>query len=71
MPKLKNTAEQDLTEQFQIALLKKGWSQKHLGVICGKSQPQISRIFANPSKHNYSTICEVASKLGIRELPVI
>lgn len=71
MPKLKNTAEQNLTTQFRIAMFNKGWSQKHLGELCKMKQGQISRIINEPSRHNYSTVCVVASKLGITSLPVI
>ena len=71
MPKLKNTPEQDLTIQLKIAMLNKGWKQKHLAKICGMEEAQISRIINRPSRCHYSTICLVAEKLGINSLPVI
>lgn len=71
MPKLKNTPEQNLTIQLKIAMLEKGWNQKHLAKICGMEEAQMSRVINKPRRCNYSTICTVAEKLGIDSLPVI
>ena len=71
MPRLKNTPEQELAVRMKAAMVGKGWTQRHLAGICKMTEGQISRIINEPSRHNYSTICEVASKLGITSLPVI
>lgn len=73
MPKLRplNPEKDRLIKTMKIALVEKGWTQDHLAEICASTPSQISRVINNPDKCHFSTLCLVAKKLGIKELPVI
>lgn len=73
MPKIKPLDKQnaELKLMFKTALVRNGWTQKHLAEICGMTAPQMSLIIRNPEKHNFGTVLIICRKLGIKELPVI
>ena len=71
MPKLKDTPEQAMTKLFKTQIAERGWNQEHLAKLCGTDAGKISRAINNPSRQKYETLCLMARKLGLKELPVL
>ena len=71
MPRLKETPEDRFSTLIRHKMLDKGWNQERLAKVCGISIGTVSGILRSPKKHGYGTICAVAQKLGIDEIPVI
>ena len=71
MPKLKPTPEQELITEIKVALVRNGWTQKHLAKLCGMDPGNLSRAIKNPGRQKYETLCTIARKLGMNTLPII
>lgn len=71
MPRLKPTPEQELITEFKVALARNGWTQKHLAKLCAIDPGNLSRAINRPSRAKFETLCVIAQKLGLSELPVI
>ena len=75
MPKLKlNPSEQrekNISDVLRSGIIRMGWSNQHLADLLGMNQGNLSKIINHPMSVKYETLCIVASKLGLKELPTV
>ena len=63
MPKLKQTPSQRLTTAFNVARAEKGYSQKHLAQLFGKTREWVNRVFSGAAKGNREEITNAVNQL--------
>lgn len=75
MPRLKLTEsaqrEKNVSDALKKAMIDKGWSNNHLATLMKMQPGNLSRIINHPISVKYETLCLIANKLGIKELPTI
>ena len=73
MPKIKlSTAEQrerNVSDALKCGMIRKGWSNNHLAELLGMNPGNLSRVINHPMNAKFETLCIIATKLGIAELP--
>ena len=74
MPKIKQCAsiqrEINVSAALKHALIDKGWSNAHLAELLGMNPGNLSRIINHPMTVKFETLCIIADKLGLKELPI-
>jgi transcriptional regulator with XRE-family HTH domain len=48
-----------------------GWSNQHFAELLGMNPGNLSKIINHPMSVKYETLCLIASKLGLKELPTV
>jgi hypothetical protein len=75
MPKLKLSPSAQREKNIRDALIcgrvAKGWSNQHLAELLGMNPGNLSKIINHPMSVKYETLCLIASKLGLKELPTV
>ena len=75
MPKLKlspsDQREKNISDVLRFGMIRMGWSNQHLADLLGMNPGNLSKIINHPMSVKYETLCIVASKLGLKELPTV
>lgn len=75
MPKLKLSPsaqrEKNISDVLRCGMIRMGWSNQHLADLLGMNPGNLSKIINHPMSVKYETLCIVASKLGLKELPTV
>ena len=75
MPKLKLSPsaqrEKNISDTLRCAMIRKGWSNQHFAELLGMDPGHLSKIINHPMSVRFETICIIASKLGLKELPTV
>lgn len=56
----------DFIDQIEHQMMEKGWLQKDLAAMLGKSESWVSQFFNNPGNMSLSTMIEFGSVLGLK-----
>ena len=75
MPKLKlspsDQREKNISDVLRCGMIRMGWSNQQLADLLGMNPGNLSKIINHPMSVKYETLCIVASKLKIKELPTV
>ena len=75
MPKLKLSPsaqrEKNISDILRCGMIRMGLSNQHLAVLLGMNPGNLSKIINHPMSVKYETLCLIASKLGLKELPTV
>jgi transcriptional regulator with XRE-family HTH domain len=75
MPKLKLSPsaqrEKNISDTLRCGMIRKGWSNQHLAELLGMNPGNLSKIINHPTSVKFETLCLIASKLGLKELPTV
>jgi plasmid maintenance system antidote protein VapI len=73
MPRIKpSTAQQrerNVSDALKCGMIRMGWSNQHLAELLGMHPGNLSKIINHPMSVKYETLCIIADKLKISELP--
>lgn len=73
MPRIKpSTAQQrerNVSDTLKCGMIRMGWSNQHLAELLGINPGNLSKIINHPMSVKYETLCIIADKLKISELP--
>ena len=75
MPKLKlspsTQREKNISDTLRYGMIRMGWSNQHFAELLGMNPGNLSKIINHPMSVKYETLCLIASKLGLKELPTV
>ena len=73
MPKLKlctaDQREKNVSDALKKAMIDKGWSNNHLATLMKMQPSNLSKVINHPMSVKFDTLCLIATKLGLAELP--
>jgi plasmid maintenance system antidote protein VapI len=73
MPKLKLSPsaqrEKNISDVLKKGMIEKGWSNQHLAILLNMCPGNLSKVINHPMTVKLETICLIADKLGVSELP--
>lgn len=73
MPKIKlctaDQREKNVSDALKCGMIRMGWTNLHLAKILGMDAGNLSRIIKHPMSCKFETLCIIANKLNITELP--
>lgn len=73
MPKLKLSPsaqrEKNISDTLRCAMIRKGWSNQHFAELLGMNPGNLSKIINHPMSVKFETLCIIADKLKLSELP--
>ena len=62
--------EKNIRNALKNGMLEKDWSNEHLAKLLGMYPSNLSKIINRPMSVQLGTICRIAEKLGIKDLPI-
>lgn len=75
MPKIRISTtqqrEKNIRDALKCGMIAKGWSNQHLAGLLNMCPGNLSKIINHPMSVKLETVCMIAEKLGIKELPVL
>lgn len=75
MPKLKLSPsaqrEKNISDVLRCGMIRMGLSNQHFAELLGMDPGHLSKIINHPMSVRFETICIIASKLGVKELPTV
>lgn len=73
MPKIALTTaqqrERNVSDALKCGMIRRGWNNQHLAELLKMNPGNLSRIINHPMSVRFETLCLIATKLGIAELP--
>jgi plasmid maintenance system antidote protein VapI len=61
--------EKNISDALKKGMIEKGWSNQHLAALLNMCPGNLSKIINHPMSVRLETVCLIADKLGVRELP--
>jgi hypothetical protein len=73
VPKLKlctaDQREKNVSDALKCGMIRKGWNNQHFAKLLRMDAGNLSKIINHPMSVKFETVCIIAEKLGIYELP--